>query len=73
MNALQTILLPYVEAKAGKIMEKKEEDRIVPVCATLNEIMTGISEDIIECMRELCRSGDYTGSRTINYPSLLKI
>lgn len=73
MNAMQTILLPYIEAKAGQIMEKKEEERRVPVCATQNELMAGIAEDVVECMRELCRSGVYKGSRTITQPMILKI
>ena len=73
MNAIQAILKPYVEAKIEMIMEKKEEERKVPVCATFNEIMTGIADDVLECMRELHKGGVYKGSRTINYPMLLKI
>lgn len=73
MNAMQTILMPYVEARAGQIMEKKEEERKVPVCATQTEIMAGIAGDVTECMRELCRNGIYKGSRGLNQPMLLKI
>lgn len=72
MTETQQKLMPYVEARVGLIIAQKGERDIRPLIATEPEIVTGIREDVIECMRELHRNGCYVATNTINSPALMR-
>lgn len=73
MNTLMENLLRYVEEKVDSIVREKEENHIRPLIATKREIMLSLSDDVLECMREIHNSGKYKGTNTLNEPALLKI
>ncbi len=73
MTENQKKLMPYVEARTESIITEKQEREIVPLLATEPEIIAEIRTDVLECMRELHRSGQYHGTETLNNPALKKI
>lgn len=73
MTELQNMLLPYIEKKAKEIMNRKEEEKTEPICATDLDLIVDFRDDVLECMRELHRQGKFKASRSINYPMLLRI
>lgn len=72
MTEQQDKLMPYISHMADKIIDRKEKSGVVPLGASSVEILTDIHEDAIECMRELHRKGEFTGSNTLNHPMLLR-
>lgn len=72
MNDLQKKLYPYVEHKANMIVEKKEACGKSPLSADLVELLKNIREDILECMRQLCKDKKFIGGNTLNNPCLKK-
>ncbi len=72
MNELQEKLYPYVEQKANLIMNEKEASGKSPLIADLVELLRTVREDILECMRQLCRDKKYIGGNTLNNPYLKK-
>ncbi len=73
MTENQKKLMPYVEARTERIITEKQEREIVPLLATEPEIISEIRTDVLECMRELHRSGQYQDTETLNHPALKKI
>ncbi len=73
MTENQKKLMPYVEARTESIITEKQEREIVPLLATEPDIISEIRTDVLECMRELHRSGKYQGTETLNHPALKKI
>ena len=73
MKERQEILLPYLRRIVEEIIKRKEDKKERPLGATDLEILIEFRDDLLECMRELHRLGEYKASRTINYPLLLKI
>ena len=72
MTSNQEKLMPYVESVVNDIIIKKEEDNIRPLCVNDVEVTYGVRNDVLECMRELHRSGKYQGVNGLNHPMLLK-
>ncbi len=72
MTERQEILMPYVEHMAARVIRRKEEGNVRPLSADSVEILGDIHQDALECMRELCRAGRYTGSNNLNNPMLIK-
>lgn len=73
MTDNQKKLMPYVEARTESIITQKQEREIVPLLVTEPEIIAEIRTDVLECMRELNRSGKYLSTDTLNHPALKKI
>lgn len=71
MNEVQEMLLSYVAARTAEIVTAKRERGVRPLIATEDEILKGIREDVVECMRELVRIGYYQGTKTLNRAALL--
>lgn len=72
MNEQQSILMPYIEHIASRIVAEKEAAYISPAAATSVEILHDIHADTLECMRELHRQGKFIGSNSLNHPMLIK-
>lgn len=71
-SACWPLMADYVEARAQEIMRRKEEEKRMPVAATYLEIINGIGQDVINCMRDLYQKGKFDGAKTINHPMLIK-
>lgn len=70
MNELQNRLMPYVVEKVNMIIDRKLADKIEPCIATYPEILSGIRDDVMECMMDLHLSGAFAGLSTLNHPAL---
>ncbi len=67
------MLIDYVRNTAQRIIAEKERAGKSPPCCTLSELMSELTDDVTECMRELHRAGEYRGAKNINkIPMLLK-
>ena len=66
------LLKPYVEAKARRVIQEKEEAGIRPALATELEIVEDIRKDILNCMNDLHRGGVFRIVDTLNVPALIK-
>ncbi len=56
----------YVKEVISRIVKKKSDDSIVPATASIQEIMTTIREDALECMRTMCNEREIAVNRTLN-------
>lgn len=56
----------YVKEVISRIVKKKSDDSIVPATASMQEIMTTIREDALECMRTMCNEREIAVNRTLN-------
>lgn len=65
-------LMPYVKAKVESIFTSKSSKQIFPILASEPEILDGIREDLIQCMKELANTGSYRETLTLNHPALMK-
>ena len=49
----------YIKEIISRITKKKADGNIVPATASMNEIMTAVRDDALECMRDhVQREGD---------------
>lgn len=56
----------YIKEIISRITSVKAESNIVPATASMNEIMTAVREDALECMRTMCNEREIAVNRTLN-------
>ena len=56
----------YIKDIISSITKKKADGNIVPDTASIQEIMTAIREDALECMRTMCNDREIAVNRTLN-------
>lgn len=56
----------YVKEVISRIVKKKSDGSMVPAAASMQEIMTTIREDALECMRTMCNEREIVVNRTLN-------
>lgn len=44
----------YIKEIVSRITKKKADENIVPATASMQEIMTAVRDDVLECMRTMC-------------------
>lgn len=60
------MLIDYIRSTASRIIADKETAGRAPAVCTLDELMTELREDATECLRQLCRSGEFRPHVNIN-------
>lgn len=65
-------LKEWVKNRAESIISAKEEAGIMPVVATELEIIEGVRDAVLECMRSLYKDGTFKGTTTLNHPALMR-
>ena len=66
-------MLVHIKKIVDDIIADKEQRGIAPASCNHHEIMLRMSLDVVECMRQLYQSGEYTGATNINkVPMLMK-
>lgn len=61
-----TLLQDFVRNTVGSIIAAKEEQRVVPACATFTEVMAEVREDVRCYLNALAQSGEYDVHYTVN-------
>ena len=56
----------YIKEIISHITDVKTEKNVVPATASMQEIMTAIREDVLECMRTMCNESEIAINRTLN-------
>ena len=56
----------YIKEIISRITDVKTENNVVPTTASMQEIMTAIREDALECMRTMCNEREIAVNRTLN-------
>lgn len=56
----------YVKEVISSIVKKKSDDSIVPATASMQEIMTTIREDVLECLRTMYGTKEVVANKTLN-------
>ena len=56
----------YVKEVISRIVKKKSDGSVVPAAASMQEIMTAIRDDAMECMRTMCNEREISVNRTLN-------
>lgn len=56
----------YIKEIISCITKKKADGNIVPATASMQEIMTAVREDSLECMRTMCNDMEIVVNRTLN-------
>ena len=56
----------YIKEIISSITDIKTEKNIVPATASMQEIMTAVREDAMECMRTMCNEREIEVNRTLN-------
>lgn len=56
----------YVKEVISSIVKKKSDDSIVPATASMQEIMTAIREDVLECLRTMYGTKEVVANKTLN-------
>ena len=56
----------YIKEIISRITDIKTEKNIVPATASMQEIMTAVREDALECMRTMCNDREIAVNRTLN-------
>ena len=56
----------YIKEIISRITKKKADGNIVPSTASMQEIMTAVREDALECMRTMCNDKEIVVNRTLN-------
>ena len=60
----------YIKEIISRITDLKTEKNMVPATASMQEIMTAVREDALECMRTMCNDREIVVNRTLNSVSL---
>ncbi|HAB41843.1 MAG TPA: hypothetical protein DCE24_08300 [Porphyromonadaceae bacterium] len=67
------MLIDYVRNSVERIIATQEQNGDMPAACTLNDLITEAKEDILECMRQLHRDGDFRATVNINkIPMLIR-
>lgn len=56
----------YIKGIISRITDAKNEKNVVPANASMQEIMSAIREDAMECMRTMCNDREIAVNRTLN-------
>ena len=56
----------YIKEIISRITNLKAEKNMVPAIASMQEIMTAVREDALECMRTMCNDKEIVVNRTLN-------
>ena len=56
----------YIKEIISRITDIKTEKNIVPATASMQEIMTAVRDDALECMRNMCNDREIAVNRTLN-------
>ena len=56
----------YIKGIISRITDVKTEKNVVPATASMQEIMTAIRDDALECMRTMCNDREIAVNRTLN-------
>ena len=56
----------YIKEIISRITDLKAGKNMVPATASMQEIMTAVREDVLECMRTMCNERDIAVNRTLN-------
>ena len=56
----------YIKDVISRITDVKAEKNVVPANASMQEIMSAIREDAMECMRIMCNEREIAVNRTLN-------
>ena len=56
----------YIKDIISRITKKKADGNIVPATASMQEIMTAVRDDVLECMRTMCNDKEIVVNRTLN-------
>ena len=56
----------YIKEIISRITDIKTEKNIVPATASMQEIMTAVRDDAMECMRTMCNEREIVVNRTLN-------
>lgn len=56
----------YIKEIISRITNLKAEKNMVPATASMQEIMTAVREDAVECMRTMCNDKEIVVNRTLN-------
>ena len=56
----------YIKDVISRITKKKSDNNIVPATASMQEIMTAVRDDALECMRTMCNESEIAVNRTLN-------
>ena len=56
----------YIKEIISRITNLKAEKNMVPATASMQEIMTAVREDALECMRTMCNDKEIVVNRTFN-------
>lgn len=54
----------YIKEIISRITNLKAEKNMVPATASMQEIMTAVREDALECMRTMCNDKEIVVNRT---------
>ena len=56
----------HINGLISPTTKKKSDGNIVPATASMQEIMTAVREDALECMRTMCNEREIEVNRTLN-------
>lgn len=56
----------YIKEVISRITDLKAEKNMVPATASMQEIMTAVRDDVLECMRTMCNEMEIVVNRTLN-------
>ena len=56
----------YIKEIISRITDLKTEKNIVPATASMQEIMTAVRDDALECMMTMCNEREIVVNRTLN-------
>ena len=56
----------YIKEIISRITKKKADGNIVPSTASMQEILSAIRDDALECMRTMCNEREIAVNRTLN-------
>ena len=56
----------YIKEIISCITKKKADVNIVPSTASMQEIMTAVRDDVLECLRTMCNGMEISVNRTLN-------
>ena len=56
----------YIKEIISRITDLKTEKNMVTATASMQEIMTAVREDAMECMRTMCNDMEIAVNRTLN-------
>ena len=56
----------YIKDVISRITDVKTEKNVVPATASMQEIMTAVRDDALECMRTMCNEREIAVNRTLN-------